>query len=556
MRVSNERELWDVLCPVEKELRKVVLLLIAISSITIPAAAQNITTLVQRITQVTTRPIFKHSTVGVEVYDLTAQKVLVAINADKLFTSGSTTKLVTDGTALAMLGANYRFHTRVYYTGNITPDGTLEGDLVLVASGDPNLSGRVMLDDTLDCFPFDHAYGGALGKPVSGDPLRVFKELASGILMKGIWRIRGNVIVDASLFPSNQLEPGTHTTISPVVLNDSVIDVTATSDSSVGGPVSIETAPALPYLKIINKVITGPRESDPELHFTLDMAEADGSHTVVLEGSVPAGKEKARAAYKVKDPVLFAREGFREALRWANIVLEDPAEASTPASSPEDNPKRTMLVEHISPPFKEEVKLTLKVSQNLHAATTPYLLGAILAHASNDAFQKGMELEKQFLTDAGLDPESVSQLDGEGGVGSAFSPDFMVRYLAYMSHQPYGRLFFDSLPVLGRDGTLAETMNDSPAAGHVHAKTGSYSVGNALNKSVMLLGKGLVGYVDAANGHRLIVAAYVNLVPLRSMDDVADVGEMLSEIAALVYQYAPPRAVNPRKNPKRAPRNN
>ena len=58
---------------------------------------------------------------------------------------------------------------------------------------------------------------------------------------------------------------------------------------------------------------------------------------------------------------------------------------------------------------------------------------------------------------------------------------------------------------------------------------------------VMLLGKGLVGYVDAANGHRLIFAAYVNLVPLHNMDDVAGVGETLCQIAALAYQYAPPR---------------
>ena len=82
--------------------------------VAIPAAAQNAPTLSQRIRQLTTRPIFKHSTVGVEVYDLTAQKTLVAINEDKLFTSGSTTKLVTEGAALALLGENYRFHTRVY----------------------------------------------------------------------------------------------------------------------------------------------------------------------------------------------------------------------------------------------------------------------------------------------------------------------------------------------------------------------------------------------------------------------------------------------------------
>jgi hypothetical protein len=78
-------------------------------------------------------------------------------------------------------------------------------------------------------------------------------------------------------------------------------------------------------------------------------------------------------------------------------------------------------------------------------------------------------------------------------------------------------------------------------------------VSNALDNGVMLLGKGLVGYVDAANGHRLVFAAYVNLVPLHNMDGVADVGHTLTEIAALIYQYAPSSAVTPRKIPSRTP---
>jgi hypothetical protein len=73
-------------------------------------------------------------------------------------------------------------------------------------------------------------------------------------------------------------------------------------------------------------------------------------------------------------------------------------------------------------------------------------------------------------------------------------------------------------------------------------------VSNALDNGVMLMGKGLVGYVDAANGHRLIIAAYVNMVPLHNMDDVAGVGEMLTQIAALSYQYAAP---TPRRTPSR-----
>lgn len=524
-----------------KSLFKLVLVLCAMVGAANLMSAQDSGGLLRHIRQITSRPVLKHSNLGLEIYDLTDNKVLVAINEDKLFNSGSTTKLVTEGTALALLGENYRFHTRVYHTGKITPDGTLDGDLVMVASGDPNLSGRVMVNDTLDFTWADHAYAGTLpGESVLGDPLRVFKELAAAVMMKGIFRIRGNVIVDTSLFPSNRVEPGTHATISPVVLNDNVIDVIATPSTSAGGPVSIQVSPALPYLKVVNKAKTGAPDSDPELQFTSDIAEADGSHTAVLEGSVPAGYKKAQAAYKVKDPVLFATEAFRESLRWANVALEEPVAGATPAPVPKSFSKNNLLAEHVSPPFKEEVKITLKASQNLHAATTPYLLGAILAPNSGDPFQKGLAIEKRFLSNAGLHPETVSQLDGEGGVGSAFSPEFMVHFLSYMSHQRYGRLFFDSLPVLGRDGTLAEVMTDSPAAGHVHAKTGSYVVSNPLDGGVMLLAKGLVGYVDAANGHRLVFTAYVNMVPLHSMDDVADVGEMLNEIAASIYQYAPP----------------
>jgi D-alanyl-D-alanine carboxypeptidase len=72
----------------------------------------------------------------------------------------------------------------------------------------------------------------------------------------------------------------------------------------------------------------------------------------------------------------------------------------------------------------------------------------------------------------------------------------------------------------------------------------------------MLLGKGLAGYIDAANGHRLIFAVYVNLVPLHNMDDVADVGEMLDNIAAIAYQYAPSTAAASRKTASRAPHHN
>jgi hypothetical protein len=70
---------------------------------------------------------------------------------------------------------------------------------------------------------------------------------------------------------------------------------------------------------------------------------------------------------------------------------------------------------------------------------------------------------------------------------------------------------------------------------------------NALDGGVMLLGKGLVGYVDAPDGHRLAFAAYVNMVPLHDMNEEAGVGETLAQIAALAYRYAPNSTVPPKR---------
>jgi D-alanyl-D-alanine carboxypeptidase/D-alanyl-D-alanine-endopeptidase (penicillin-binding protein 4) len=190
------------------------------------------------------------------------------------------------------------------------------------------------------------------------------------------------------------------------------------------------------------------------------------------------------------------------------------------------------VAEHVSPPFKAEIKVTLKVSQNLHAATMPYFLGAVLGQKHDEALQAGFALEQQFLKRAGLDLTAASQADGAGGPGAAFTPDFMVRYLAYMAKQPYGQIFYDALPILGRDGTLAEVLPDSPAAGHVHAKTGTYVFYNELNRTSLLLSKGLVGYVETRSGRKLAFAAFVNQVPGY---DVETVGEELAQIAAAAY---------------------
>jgi D-alanyl-D-alanine carboxypeptidase/D-alanyl-D-alanine-endopeptidase (penicillin-binding protein 4) len=96
-------------------------------------------------------------------------------------------------------------------------------------------------------------------------------------------------------------------------------------------------------------------------------------------------------------------------------------------------------------------------------------------------------------------------------------------------------VFLHALPVLGKDGSLAKIQRDSPAAGHVFAKTGTLYFYDRLNKRSMLNGKGLAGYVWTSSGRKLAFAAYVNHVAMTDSDGVQAVGQALGAIAAVAY---------------------
>ena len=89
--------------------------------------AQSTASLADRIQKVMDRPEFAHANFGIEFYDIATGKVVYSLNANKLFVPASTTKTLTEGTVLAKLGADYRFHTVIYRTGPIDKKGTLKG---------------------------------------------------------------------------------------------------------------------------------------------------------------------------------------------------------------------------------------------------------------------------------------------------------------------------------------------------------------------------------------------------------------------------------------------
>lgn len=474
------------------------------------------------------RPEFAHASWGLAFYDLDAGRLVAGVNVERLFVPGSTTKLLTMGTALHALGPDHRFRTRVYRTGPVV-DGVLTGDLVLRAAGDPNLSGRVRDGARYAFVDRDHSYGGM---PVEGDPVAAITGLARQVARAGIRRIAGQVVVDASLFPEGDRELGTRVVLSPMVVNDNVVDVVLRPGAKAGDPVQVQVQPATSYLTVHATLVTADSGTPLQLQPVEDSTSPD-RRTVVLTGSVPCGAP-VNARWPVPSPRRFGEIVFAEALRAAGVDAVPRlggrvTDARTFAPFYADS---LLVAEHVSLPLTAEAVVLLKTSQNLHASNFPLMLPALTEAAAGTT---GFDLARAWLQREGLDTDGAQQGDGAGG-DALFSPGFMVRYLAMVARQPWAAAFQEALPVLGRDGTLALVQRTAPGAGQVRAKTGTYAKPDPLNRRTLVTGKGLAGYVTTKGGRRLAIALYVNNLAVAQGDPADVAGQALGEIASLAWE--------------------
>ena len=130
-----------------------------------------------RLDSLLRHPMFETSTVGLEVYDLTADSILYKMNEHQMLRPASTMKLLTAITAIDKLGGSYQFRTQLYYTGKVE-DHTLTGDLYCVGGFDP----RFNIDD-----------------------MNAFVE---SIRRMGVDTIRGSIVADRSMKDADLLGEG------------------------------------------------------------------------------------------------------------------------------------------------------------------------------------------------------------------------------------------------------------------------------------------------------------------------------------------------------------
>ncbi len=122
---------------------------------------------------------------------------------------------------------------------------------------------------------------------------------------------------------------------------------------------------------------------------------------------------------------------------------------------------RNVLASYQSGPIMQDIKVINKVSQNLHAEMLLRLLGR--ERGSGGTVAGGLEVIRRWLLQADIRPEEYSLHDGSGlSRENLATPHAIVKLLSYVSRQPWGEVYADTLPVGGIDGSLIYRFQTPP----------------------------------------------------------------------------------------------
>jgi len=535
-----------------------------------PALDQKPLALDQQIAALVSQPAVARAHWGVVVTTLDGRPIY-ALNDAQLFQPDSNAKLFTTAAAIALLGQQDSFgiQTEVIGKGVFRGEKSLEGDLVLVGDGDAYLSGRTM--------PYDSPTARPNGATPATDSLRYLSDMADQVAATGLKKVKGDVVGDDTLFPWEPYPEdwsiddtiwGYGAPVSALTVNDNQIKVTVTPGLVEGKPATVTIDPAMPYFTLdTSRLTTGAKKSGNHVQFE----RPPGSKILRIYGSIAVDEKPDDEEAAIDDPAEYAAMAFKGMLEARGITVTGIAHAQHRA--PDDatgflteshapindvmnatqnwrvhgqkwldfvptcagcegsippgpkDPVEKVLANHKAPTLREDIVLTNKVSQNLHAELLLHQLAAAVGTGGSTA--QGARVLRAFLLNAGIDKDDFVFYDGSGlSSYDLVTPRAIAKLLSYAAHdpktgapQPWFAAWKASLPVGGVDGTLADRFTTAPLKGHVFAKTGTHSEGRALS-----------GYLDCASGQTVIFSILVgNHLP----GDDADRDAMDKIVAAI-----------------------
>lgn len=395
--------------------------------------------------------LLKRAQVGISIRDIAASTLVFEKNADHAFTPASNLKVVTTAAALAVLGADYRFVTKVLYSGNIE-SGRFIGTVYVKGSGDPTLGSDKM--------------AGTVGYQT------LVRNWVTALKNKGITTFEGSLLIDPAHFTYNAV-PNDYTWGDignyygagsyGLNLNENQNVIAFKPGVSTGAAATIVSiVPKDTSITYLNHVKTGPAASgDQSIVYS-----SPYNSFVYIEGTVPYG-----GIFNVKASIsnpagllgqLLIAEMRLQGIQWKGTLGVLTADNELPDSS-----DWSTLIEHRSPTLKDIAVYTNLVSNNLYAEC---LLKEIAFNKSGTgSTEYGVQAVKKYLKKIGIDTLGMVLRDGSGmSPFNAISPNQLTSLLA---KQQTNALFVSCLPTAGKEGTVAHICRES--GGKIRVKSGT-----------------------------------------------------------------------------------
>lgn len=435
---------------------------------------------------------FNYARWGICVISLADGAVVYQRDADKLFTPASNMKIYTTGVALDLLGADYRWRTSVYASAQPDTAGQIHGDLILYGRGAPDL----VTNNN------DNGKGSLAG-------------LADQLYQKGIRRIDGNVVGDESYFRGDPLGDGWQWTdlqwyfgaeASALSINGNEVDVNVVPPEKGAGQPVVRVSNAHANVVVQNRMGLADKAGRP----TIGLHRGLSDNNLEVWGEFTPASKGFGARLSVHDPALWAARLFIDALESRGIAVGGEAQSRNsraPQNVRFDPAKASELAFVTSQPLSEIAKKTNKESVNLNAELILRTLGRERgemtagpepAGRERGDDETGLAVVRVWLSRAAVPSSHIALHDGSGlSRLDLVTPETSARFLVAISKTASAGAFKDSLPIAGRDGTLAGRLGN--LSDRVSAKTGSLTYNNSLS-----------GYLTTSKGEPLAFSIMCN----------------------------------------------
>jgi len=427
----------------------------------------------------------KKAVIAVSIREASTGKSLVSVRGGESLAPASNMKVLTTAAALAVLGPDFAFSTRMLLNGD---------RLTIAGDGDPALGDPELLAEA--------TFTDASGKVHTGmDIERLLDTWVASLRAAGVKQLR-EIVVDDRIFaregahpswPKDQLNE--RYCAPPFGLNFHANSIAVSAAPRAGAAPEITTiTPKAPWITITNKGTSRTGKNDKN---TAWFARTPETGDLTLYGNLKTRLESP-ILVPVEDPSLFLAQCLAHRLRAAGVTVSAARIATAADATPSGKP--------IGPVLRTPITTVLdhcnSESDNLYAECLLKRLAFAKTGAAGSWALGARALQGELRARIGRASDAFVISDGSGlSRDNRVTADGMTSWLSSLAQdERIGNCFIDTLPVAGRSGTVRKRMKEiNPAVALVHCKSGY------IDKVCCLS-----GYVTASDGRRFAFSVLAN----------------------------------------------